>query len=127
MKPTLFNTQMVRAILALKKSQTRRVIKPQPREKEIIDPPFSIGDILWVREAFSDDHGIQELIYKADEIGISEKYNMITWKPSIHMPKEYSRILLKVIDARVEKIQDISEEDAIAEGCHADEKCISTY
>jgi hypothetical protein len=73
------------------------------------------GDILWVRETWRNieqEDGTVRFEYKA-----TEKINTIDkWKPSIFMPKEACRIRLEVKDVRVERVQDISEEDAIAEG-----------
>ena len=147
-KPILFSTPMVQAILAGTKKQTRRVVSlPKaiefPEEVEFtrmqsgypdgtravfgyMDEPnsfsvsgYQIGDVLWVRETtlpFVDPTGEQSPVfyYRADfrnDAGMKAK-----WKPSIFMPKEAARIFLKVIDVRVEELQDITEADAIAEG-----------
>lgn len=78
------------------------------------------GDVLWVRESWAYT-GIY-YIYKAngDKFWLDENYEesvqKIKWRPSIHMPKEASRVFLKVKSIRVERLQDITEEDAIAEG-----------
>lgn len=141
----LFSTPMVRAILEGRKSQTRRIIKPQPEsikkvphyieledswdklsftypdgESELVNPKYDIGDILWVRETWNEDwftvdHTVKEdhiYRYKADGYGERK----MKWKPSIFMPKEACRIKLLVEDVRVQRIQEISEEDCIAEG-----------
>ncbi|MDO8997221.1 MAG: hypothetical protein Q7U77_11390 [Sediminibacterium sp.] len=100
-------------------------------------PYGQVGDILWVRESFisgyecdegsfnTDEDGeyIPVLKYKADREsfdwydGNSDfPCEKIPWKPSIHMPKSACRIFLKITNVRVERLQDISEEDAIAEG-----------
>lgn len=143
MKPILFNTEMVRAILEGRKTVTRRVIKPRYRDDEygwtvcinsythLVDdvaytdgdgactrsmkPPYQVGDILYVRETWAKDC-FGNYVYKADYVGttISPEWK---WKPSIHMPKEAARIFLKVTDMRAERLQDITEEDAIKEGC----------
>lgn len=149
-KPILFNTEMVRAILDGRKSCTRRLVKPQPDEKhtyplgfatdstekrdvgyfgfgideyggsiQYVKPPYGYapGDILYVRETWCDDRQFTHdstpgrYFYKASE---SENFK---WKPSIHMPKEAARILLKVTDVRVERLQDMTDDDAEAEGC----------
>jgi hypothetical protein len=125
-KPIIFSTLMVQAILAGKKTQTRRVIKPQPDSRglrttnvmyedlhgrEIKFSYGQIGDILWVRETWFYAEGY--FIYKAD---CHENYEINKWKPSIFMPKEACRIRLKIINIRVEKLQNISESDASAEG-----------
>lgn len=146
--PILFSTPMVQAILEGRKTQTRRMIKPQPEltdnsgfnykgaayglgfSKEGTDKNFiscvskiQKGEILWVRETFeivpienasvytNESNVRNEVRYKADGEDSFEK-----WKPSIFMPKAACRIFLEVIDVRVERLQEISEGDAIAEG-----------
>ena len=141
-KPILFNTEMVRAILDGRKSCTRRIIKPQWEEcphckyvhnEYIYDKlaenvycarcgyplkpkrrsPYQPGDLLYVRETFI-QAAAHIFWYKADDNSwISEG---LRWKPSIHMPKEAARIWLKVTNVRVERIQDITEDGAEAEG-----------
>ena len=144
--PILFNTDMVRAILDGRKTVTRRVIKPRPqgcfevfeeplyiydtdfRQGKIL-PPFRPGDILYVRETWCMNyyHKYGKYFYRADgeEIEIPTicgkqaifgKAEGLKWRPSIHMPKAAARIWLKVTDVRVERLQDIAEEQAIAEG-----------
>lgn len=81
--------------------------------------PYSIGDILWVRETFAgieQNDGKLRYHYKADANWALDKALEIFWKPSIHMPKEAARIFLKVINIRVERLFEISAKDAIAEG-----------
>ena len=134
-KPILFNTEMVRAILDGRKSCTRRLVKhdvesvlnspyhkahPEVEDKQIIsklcNPPYQLGDILYVRETWCDDRQFTHdstpgrYFYKASESG------NFKWKPSIHMPKEAARIWLKVTDVRVERLQDVTEDGAKAEG-----------
>jgi hypothetical protein len=111
--PILFSGPMVNALLAGRKTQTRRMSKSWLKVKE--------GDRLWVRESwFHDDpHGVfydeQKPLYRADGEIAFEKGD--SWKPSIHMPRWASRLtLIATADARVERLQDISEEDARAEG-----------
>lgn len=142
-RPILFSTPMVQAILEGRKSQTRRVIKYQPPidtyrivqfDHEVFMSaypngalrPFHYqiknrfghkGDILWVRETFLETYSIDDKThyeYKADYSDIMA--NDVCWKPSIFMPKAACRIKLEVTDVRVEKVQDISEADAKAEG-----------
>lgn len=77
------------------------------------------GDRLYVRETwavadYDFDHIPNDYIYRADYIHTDT--SSWKWKPSIHMPRAASRILLEIISIRVERLQDISEEDAIAEG-----------
>lgn len=150
MKPIIFSTEMVRAILDGRKTQTRRVIKPQPDNvtegktpmgadymawyngavaNPLLNvggcsdlwPPYRPGQILWVRETWGIPIRMAgEIIYRADyadkkaPLADGEK-----WRPSIHMPREAARIFLRVIDVRVERLQEITEEDARAEGCDA--------
>ena len=75
------------------------------------------GDRLWVRDTFA-DAGCR-LTYRADQ---NDGAHCVVkrWTPSIHMPRWASRILLEVTDVRVERLQDISEEQAMAEGIHDD-------
>lgn len=134
-KPILFNTEMVRAILDGRKSCTRRLVKhdvesvlnspyhkahPEVEDKQIIsklcNPPYQLGDILYVRETWCDDRQFTHdstpgrYFYKASESG------NFKWKPSIHMPKEAARIWLKVTDVRVERLQDMWASDVSKEG-----------
>lgn len=140
-KPILFNTEMVRAILDGRKMVTRRVVKPQPESKlcyiiagsecgkwyihnnfnKYWTPPYHAGDILYVRETWQyidfagENNGY---VYKASENGElweTESENW-SWRPSIHMPKEAARIWLKVTNVRVERLQEIDDTGVIAEG-----------
>lgn len=167
--PIIFSGPMIRAILDDRKSQTRRVVKPQPtyiessgrwhwpipirkiqkgcctsvvtasREWwEYLLPeqmPYQLGDLLYVREAIRAvelDAGLDCIEYQADKkmVAISNTPEAADqwWKlyhhrgkkgavvPSIFMPKEYARIWLEVTGVRVERVQEISVEDCIAEG-----------
>ena len=112
-KPILFNTEMVRAILDGRKSCTRRVVKPQPTARygaQCIKPPYQSGDILYVRETWK--RALNGYYYyedwQRDDIA-----DITKWKPSIHMPKEAARIWLKVTNVRVERLQEIT-----VDGCH---------
>lgn len=132
MKPILFNTEMVRAILDGRKSCTRRIIKPQPQgyfevseeplyiydtdgKQGKITPPYQPGDILYVRETWcalpvneaGHMRGHSVYYYKADRDLRPEGWRG-NWHPSIHMPKEAARIWLKVTDVRVERLKDIT-------------------
>lgn len=137
-KPILFNTAMVRAILEGRKTQTRRIIKQQPtnpRWNNIgwlgwddghgyrMKSPCEVGDILWVREKWSTHydgfHDDLQFCYGADDIDLKSEClpgENNRWYPSIHMPKEAARIFLKVKDVRVERLWAMDEEAAIAEG-----------
>ncbi|MFJ1424852.1 hypothetical protein ACILFS_00875 [Capnocytophaga canimorsus] len=83
------------------------------RPYEERSPQYQTGDILWVRETWAEfGNGF---IYKADSFQEHEDVG-VKWRPSIHMPKKAARIFLEVTNVRCERLQDISEEDAIAEG-----------
>lgn len=144
-RPILFSGPMVRGLLDGSKTQTRRVVKPQPTTeirsglmghwsiqpdvREFSCPYGQPGDRLWVRERFCPIYPQDptynngepiEYDYAAtyvhgyrlgDSLGLKKK-----WKPSIHMPRAASRITLEITGVRVERLQDISEADAIAEG-----------
>ncbi len=161
--PILFSTEMVQAIIAGNKTQTRRIIKipdlianPDifvyngnssqidiPRKAIPFDdrlyhswelknnntPQWVIssykqGYILWVRETFAIQQPAMSpgdeipdwtnYVYKADNP--PSDWRKGKWKPSIFMPREACRLFLEVTDIRVERLQDISEEDAIKEG-----------
>jgi hypothetical protein len=99
-------------------------------ENKIHCPYGKPGDVLWVREGFnyfgSLDPGY--LSFKATypkclPIGIENVPDIseVKWKPSIHMPKVAARIWLHVKDVRVERLHDITEADAIAEGVETNE------
>lgn len=149
MKPILFNTEMVRAILEGRKLVTRRVVKPQPpNAHDILDfdeednsfdflcgmiadncfidfaytakAPYRPGDILYVRETWckTDCFGLQDgYVYKANDNSILEQTGFIPkWRPSIHMPREAARIFLRVESVRVERLQNVTDEQAKKEG-----------
>lgn len=117
---------MVRAILNGSKTQTRRIIKPQPvltDEGYYVIPlqqlpcPFGgTGDRLWVKETFLNNAlaGYDPVyFYRADD---PEKPHDRNWKPSIFMPRNASRITLEITGVCVERLDEISEADARAEG-----------
>lgn len=140
-RPILFSGPMVQAILDGRKTQTRRVvnvtkIKPSIWTHETIEmirpdldnwqaktlgfnawsklfscPYGVVGDRLWVREAFGYYASEGAYFYKADCTEPQTKHH-----PSIHMPREASRITLEITNVRVERLQDICESDAEAEG-----------
>ena len=130
--PILFSTPMVQAILEGRKTQTRRVIKPQPDEepyfanktfmwyaenkpKGLSDCPYGEpGDLLWVRETTIRNNNSNTYWPVADGYVKTADYEKTI--PSIHMPKDAARIWLKVKDVRVERLESISSNDAKAEG-----------
>lgn len=144
-RPIRFSAPMVRALLDGSKTQTRRAVKithrtpglaacleppvgaPRPRTAAGLCPYGQPGDRLWVREThrpiFGQTCGLIAVDYQADP---REKWERLgdapdcliksKWTPSIHMRREYSRILLEVVAVRVQRLQDISEADAAAEG-----------
>ncbi|MGO0792773.1 hypothetical protein ACTOWA_23205 [Herbaspirillum seropedicae] len=155
-RPILFSAPMVRAILAGDKTQTRRIMKPQPsingqwhhlptygasseqafREGAPCFTPCpygQLGDRLWVREtwrgiveisppdAVKPDYGVARYVpaqehCKRVEYAATGQRDADPWRPSIHMPRWASRFLLEVTGVRVERLQDIREEDALTEG-----------
>ncbi|HGE6094622.1 TPA: hypothetical protein ACGG75_000947 [Vibrio cholerae] len=168
--PMIFNTDMVKALMAGDKVVTRRPVSPQPEpsdygydwwpskkfgsmvqvsgfekidcdyKRDLVEemardacPIANIGDLIYVRETFrlfnhSDECGCSDYcscppsgtpVYFATCGGDSES----KWKPSIHMPRAASRLTLKVTDVRIERVQDITEEQAIKEGMPTDEEC----
>lgn len=86
-------------------------------EKWFSCPYGGVGDRLWVRETWT--HHFGRLLYRADCDPKSYEYGAKGWKPSIHMPRRLSRLTLEIMGVRVERVQDITEEDAIAEGMQA--------
>jgi len=140
-KPILFNAEMVRAVLDGRKTQTRRILKDAPSDPKCTEhlkhpdgrwffkgggiakcPYGKPGTKLWVRETWAhlNDYDGQVLLassrialYRADN---EETIQPLKWKPSIHMPRWASRINLEITDIRVERVQDISDQEAKAEG-----------
>jgi len=162
-RPILFNAEMVRAVLDGRKTQTRRVMKPQPDDDARITigeigtslgvayignersggiatrvpcPYGQPGDRLWVRErhSFNDsmksaspgcwlvdveysDGTEQNILAEIKKPKLTRERGETGWRPSIFMPRWASRITLEITGIRVERVQDISEEDVHAEGC----------
>lgn len=155
-RPIIMTAESVRGILTGTKSQTRRVIKPQPHQREsgywwfgrncfasnetllgeLMEgycPYGSPGDRLWCRETFTGDwRGNGQpargcINYRADG-KIPDKYREGNyWRPSIFMPRWASRITLEVVSVRVERVQSISDDDAIEEGVDRTNTSIPTY
>lgn len=149
-RPILFSGPMVRAVLDGKKTQTRRVVKPEVTtamalghiESEWEACPYARqpGERLWVRETWAlEDCGAdgKRVIWQADRAAawvmpgdklgevfyLPSDYHPPRWRPSIHMPRWASRLTLEVTEVRVQRLQDISEEDARAEGVEAAPFC----
>jgi len=133
-RPILFNTEMVKAILEGRKTQTRRIIKPQPTQKidskeiwfnsgkSLDKPPCKVGDTIWVRETWQESECFDFAVkggyaYLANEFEyeLSQEYQ-IKWRPSIHMPRKAARLFLKVTNVRCERLQEITNSDIRAEG-----------
>lgn len=163
MKPILFNTDMVRAILEGRKTVTRRVVKfkggRNPNWSGYIPDglvlygsnnipaaksPYRPGAILYVRETFRIDYlsniiGTGRVHYKADgsfaDIRFApNRYDMMRraqlkpgWRPNENMPREAARIFLRVTDVRVERLQDMTEDDVVDEGAEPLIQCPSEH
>ena len=138
-RPILFSAPMVRAIIDGSKTQTRRAIsrkrfpcvdwdyaKVGDRCLPIAAHAYGIpGDRLWVRETWAperdgtgcpDDNGV---LYRATDPGWDVEDTGLRWRPSIHMPRAASRILLEITNVRVQRLQEISGPDCWAEGIAA--------
>lgn len=145
MKPILFNTDMVKAILDGRKTQTRRLVKNIPLNEsyfEVVDGtpyacdgdiewhpavefcPIQKGDVLYVRETWDRyvDGNTGETMYIYRTYCRNRKIledvggYKIKWRPSIHMPKEAARLFLRVSGVRCERLQDMTPEDCANDG-----------
>lgn len=151
-KPILFNTEMVRAILDGRKTCTRRICKDANEytvpdmdfynadrrtyavhnfvDKEHTEQlstaertcPICTGDILYVRETWKE---APKGYYYYEDWQKDDIADVTKWKPSIHMPKEAARIWLKVTDVRVERLQDIDEDGVWNEGFRFTPPCLT--
>lgn len=141
-RPIIFSAPMVRALLDGRKTQTRRIVNPRGVTGELriraarflnetlgwefhhdrtargidatimLSPYGAPGDRLWVRESFRQAPGSMSVHYRADPDEVSGG----PWRPSIHMPRAFSRITLELTAVRVHRLQQISPADAVAEG-----------
>lgn len=108
--PLIFSGPMVRALLEGRKTMTRRLAKRNKRGE--YSTPYAVGHTLWVKETFgTSPYDPDKTVYAADGGDSWPR-----WKPSIFMPRAFSRITLEVTAIRLERLQDITEADAIAEG-----------
>ena len=135
---------MVRAILEGRKTQTRRVANQKlgplfesslkhnghvalhMMDYDIDCPYGAVGERLWVRETWQevpDDGGT--IVYRATDPDW-EATDGWTWRPSIFMCRAYSRMTLEVTDVRVQRLQEIAGEDAVAEGWPVDQELYPT-
>jgi hypothetical protein len=153
-RPILFSSQIVQAILAGRKTQTRRVLNRvatlgpvtefqrsatpgydwimrdrrllwnEIKHADLLErcPHGAVGDRLWVRETWRADDYAQDdperTIYRADADAeaLEGIKGIVKFRPSIHMPRNRARILLEITDVRVQRLQEISDSDALAEG-----------
>jgi len=160
-RPIIFSAPMIRALLASRKTQTRRLLRFPPWAMENGEPlpvalvslaevggcayynegmprktmtlRWRVGDRLWVREAWGvwpatlDEE--KQVLYRATVAECPEGWpprrgpiaEYVRWRPSIFMPRWASRITLDVTSVRVERLQDITWDDALAEGMAASE------
>lgn len=135
--PVLFNTEMVRATLEGRRSCIRlkipidivnncdvetdgTLLSYENNYGDFIKPvklcQYQPGDILYVRETWKK---APNGYYYYEDWQRNDIADITKWKPSIHMPKEAARIWLKVTDVRVERLQEITEEQAKLEGCNS--------
>ena len=111
-RPILFSGPMVRAILDGRKTQMRRPWKEYPAAHHPC-PIGEKGDRLWVRETWRMDPWNIAAEYRSTTSAMLE--HIAPWRPSIHMPRWASRITLEIVRVWVERVRDITEEDAKAE------------
>ena len=141
-KPILFNTEMVQAIMDGRKTVTRRIVKfpegmagrlPENQTEEPIlfypcgikHPPYQTGDVMYVRETWCQSHDGYHYRADGEDICVSNlsggkdyicKSDGLRWRPSLHMPREAARIFLKVKSVRAERLNVMTEKDALSEG-----------
>lgn len=135
-RPIMFSAQMIHALREFRKTQTRRLAwRVAPAAQRFDDPGAGMtpgtpslwqrvqpGDRLWVRETYAPNYftGGQPA-YRADwSPGLCDVVLAPRWTPSIHMPRRASRLTLVVKDVRRQRLQDITDADAMAEGIYHD-------
>jgi len=133
----IFSEKMVRAILAGNKSQTRRIVEydlhqTTPSMDKLPCPYGHTGDFLWVCESWQaintngqwwhevpdHDSPLWKWIF-TNPVEPASEMKPPYWLPSIQMPRMASRILLEITGLRIERLNCVSESDAVAEGCQA--------
>lgn len=137
MKGILFKPEMIRAILDGKKTMTRRIIKPQPEHDfrfiapaivnykfalkdnmKYIIAPYQPGEVIYIKEAY--DEGcmggyIYKLDYTDEELKSAAK-GVFRWKSPLFMPKKAARFYLQIKNVNIQRLSEISVEDALKEG-----------
>jgi len=156
-RPIIFNGEMVRAILDGRKTQTRRPVKNTGMyavderwhglkvKDELIRmatqcPYGQPGDRLWVRETFALGYNPPFVYYRSDFYLLSKYFDhrptnqkgscvpyRVKWQPSIHMPRNKSRITLEITNVRVERVQEITPIDVLSEVAPREIKCGFTF
>ena len=152
-RPIIFSSEMVKAILDGRKTQTRRPCKFQDAENYYINHstgawqchtifddklyqvkcPYAIGNRLWVRETWGIYSGGEDGDLIPGTIPSSSLVYRATddmgdlkgWKPSLFMPRWASRITLEIVDVKVERLRDMSEHDAIKQSFSPQENSLA--
>ena len=145
--PRLFTGDMVRELLADRKTATRWPLRKQPAgfvqkieewtwgdaAGNTYRAPVCPGDIIWARETWAQEDVACPPVYRADGNDMlgnkwaSEALFKIRWSPNIHMPRKFTRIFLRVTDVRLVHVQDISEEETWAEGVMPPPEILAEY
>lgn len=141
MKGILFKEPLFNAVIEGRKTQTRRIMNPQPDARGLrtanvlfedwhgneAKPRYKMGEIVYMKEPYIDDLSMEKTYYKFEksdfeevQLQVARMYGVGTptniWKNKLFMPADVARYFIKVTSVRAERIADISEEDAIAEG-----------
>ncbi|MGB3988457.1 MAG: hypothetical protein WBK67_02060 [Minisyncoccales bacterium] len=126
-RPILFSTPMVRAISDGKKTMTRRVVKNQPPINYLFVKTLISKNFLWAK--FCDP--LREIAEGDEKHWVKCPYGQVgdrLWvRETFFMPRCASRIILEIIGIRVERLQEITEEDAISEGVDRTNTSIHGY
>lgn len=129
MKGICFKEPLFHATVRGSKTQTRRIMKPQPDDGQIwnsilglvMKPRYKKGELLYLKEPYIDDLSMEKIFYKfekSDNAFINTQIANISnpWKNKLFMPQSAARYFIKITDVRVERLQEITEEDCIKEG-----------